>query len=147
MTLRIENAELFGVTESSLTLYFSVEADDGPIDAPANVRIDGEIRCVCEGISGTRRIEIDCLDPDTEYRIEIETSDGSPAIHDDPFPATARTLPKPSGELVASFATLNDLHFGEPRFGVEMTWPFYQTLDGPQLERDWQLTAGWQWAF
>ncbi|MFP6622490.1 MAG: transporter, partial [Myxococcota bacterium] len=37
--------------------------------------------------------------------------------------------------------------FGEPRFGVEMTWPFYQTLDGPQLERDWQLTAGWQWAF
>ena len=38
-------------------------------------------------------------------------------------------------------------YFGEPRLGVEMTWPFYQTLDGPQLERDWQLTAGWQWAF
>ncbi len=36
---------------------------------------------------------------------------------------------------------------GEPRFGVEMTWPFYQNLKGPQLERDWQLTAGWQWAF
>jgi hypothetical protein len=36
---------------------------------------------------------------------------------------------------------------GEPRFGVEMTWPFYQTVQGPQLERDWQLTAGWQWAF
>lgn len=36
---------------------------------------------------------------------------------------------------------------GEPRLGVEMTWPFFQTLEGPQLERDWQLTAGWQWAF
>ncbi len=36
---------------------------------------------------------------------------------------------------------------GDPRFGVEMTWPFFQTLDGPQLERDWQLTAGWEWAF
>lgn len=36
---------------------------------------------------------------------------------------------------------------GKPRMGVEMTWPFYQTLEGPQLERDWQLTAGWQWAF
>jgi hypothetical protein len=36
---------------------------------------------------------------------------------------------------------------GSPRFGVEMTWPFFQTLEGPQLERDWQLTAGWQWAF
>ncbi len=36
---------------------------------------------------------------------------------------------------------------GESRLGVEMTWPFYQTVKGPQLERDWQLTAGWQWAF
>lgn len=36
---------------------------------------------------------------------------------------------------------------GEPRLGVEVTWPFYQNLDGPQLERDWQLTAGWQWVF
>jgi hypothetical protein len=36
---------------------------------------------------------------------------------------------------------------GDPRFGVEMSWPFFQTLDGPQLERDWQLTAGWEWAF
>jgi hypothetical protein len=117
MTLRIENAELFGVTESSLTLYFSVEADDGPVEAPASIRIDGEIRCVSEGISGTRRVEIDGLDPDTEYRLEIEASDGSTAVHEAPFPATVRTLSKPSGELVATFATLNDLHFGEPRFG------------------------------
>jgi hypothetical protein len=36
---------------------------------------------------------------------------------------------------------------GDPRFGVEMSWPFFQTLEGPQLERDWQVTAGWQWAF
>lgn len=36
---------------------------------------------------------------------------------------------------------------GEPRLGVEMTWPFYQNLNGPQLERDWTLTAGWEWAF
>ena len=34
-----------------------------------------------------------------------------------------------------------------PRFGVEMAWPVYQHLDGPQLERDWRLTAGWKWAF
>jgi hypothetical protein len=36
---------------------------------------------------------------------------------------------------------------GEPRFGVEMTWPYYQNLEGPQLERDWQVTTGWKWAF
>ena len=36
---------------------------------------------------------------------------------------------------------------GGPRLGVEMTWPFYQTLEGPQLEQDWQLNAGLEWAF
>jgi hypothetical protein len=36
---------------------------------------------------------------------------------------------------------------GRPRFGVEMRWPFYQTVEGPQIERDWQLTAGWKWSF
>ena len=36
---------------------------------------------------------------------------------------------------------------GRPRLGVEMTWPFYQTVQGPQLEHDWQLTSGVQWVF
>jgi hypothetical protein len=36
---------------------------------------------------------------------------------------------------------------GRSRFGIEMTWPFYQTLQGPQLARNWQLTTGWQWTF
>ncbi len=117
MTLRIGNAELFGVTESSLTLYFSIETDDGPVDAPAMIQIDGETRHVSEGVSGTRRVEIADLDPATQYRVEIETKDGTAAIHDGPFPATATTLPEPTGALSASFATLNDLHFGEPRFG------------------------------
>ena len=36
---------------------------------------------------------------------------------------------------------------GGPRFGVEATWPIYQNLSGPQLERDWHLTAGWKWAY
>jgi hypothetical protein len=33
------------------------------------------------------------------------------------------------------------------RFAVEATFPVYQHLDGPQLEQDWQVTAGWQYAF
>jgi len=36
---------------------------------------------------------------------------------------------------------------GRPRLGIEMTWPFYQTVQGPQLEHDWQLTSGVQWVF
>jgi hypothetical protein len=36
---------------------------------------------------------------------------------------------------------------GAGRLAVEVEIPFYQDLDGPQLERDWLLTAGWQWDF
>ncbi len=32
-------------------------------------------------------------------------------------------------------------------FAVEMLFPVYQDLNGPQLETDWTLTAGWQKAF
>ena len=33
------------------------------------------------------------------------------------------------------------------RLAVEVSVPVYQNLDGPQLEQDWSLTTGWQWAF
>lgn len=33
------------------------------------------------------------------------------------------------------------------RLAVELTVPVHQDLDGPQLEQDWTLTTGWQWAF
>lgn len=33
------------------------------------------------------------------------------------------------------------------RFAVEAGWPLAQNLHGPQLEMDWQITGGWQWAF
>jgi hypothetical protein len=32
------------------------------------------------------------------------------------------------------------------RLAVELNIPVYQSLDGPQLETDWILTAGWQWS-
>ena len=33
------------------------------------------------------------------------------------------------------------------RFAVEFGYPVWQHLRGPQLETDWLLTAGWQYAF
>jgi hypothetical protein len=36
---------------------------------------------------------------------------------------------------------------GGQRLAVEATWPLYQSLNGPQLERDWELSAAWRWAF
>ncbi len=33
------------------------------------------------------------------------------------------------------------------RLAVQGGLPIYQSLDGPQLETDWQFTIGWQWVF
>ena len=33
------------------------------------------------------------------------------------------------------------------RFAFEMGVPLYRWLYGPQLETDWRLWAGWQYAF
>ena len=52
---------------------------------------------------GDQVIRHDGLDPDTEY-----TFDG----------VTFRTLARPGGERLATFATVNDVHFGETECGV-----------------------------
>jgi len=33
------------------------------------------------------------------------------------------------------------------RLAVELSVPVFQKVSGPQLERDWTLSAGWQWTF
>jgi hypothetical protein len=33
------------------------------------------------------------------------------------------------------------------RLALEVGIPIFQSLDGPQLELDWQLGVGWQWVF
>ena len=53
------------------------------------------------------------LEPDSEYEIEIEGVPAGPWL-----PPAVRTLTRPSGRLVATFATTNDVHFGETRCGV-----------------------------
>jgi hypothetical protein len=114
--LRIRDPELFGVTETSLTLSFSVEDASGPVDAPARVRVGGALRAESRG-AGTRHVRIEGLAPATEYEIAIEVAGAQAPAHDRYFPGRARTLPAPEARESASFATLNDLHFGEPRFG------------------------------
>jgi hypothetical protein len=115
--LRFEEVEVFGVTESSITVSFALHDATGPVDAAVDLRLNGEIQARSEGIGGTRLVRIDGLAPATDHRIELQAA-GVPAPgHDRYFPENVTTLPAPSGEQVASFATLNDLHFGEPRFG------------------------------
>ena len=115
---RVVDPELLGVTESSVTLTFAVAGADGvPVGDRATVRVDGEPRAVSEGVAGTRLVRIGDLAPDTEHEISIETAGSGPAAADAFFPGRVTTLPAPRARQVASFATLNDLHFGEPHFG------------------------------
>lgn len=37
--------------------------------------------------------------------------------------------------------------FAGQRLALEAGIPLYRSLDGPQLERDWELVVGWQYAF
>ncbi|HKJ24384.1 MAG TPA: hypothetical protein VKB65_06150, partial [Myxococcota bacterium] len=70
-TLRIDHPELFGVTEARATLHFDVVGDDGPVDAPARVLLDGELRATVEGGPGTRTVVLEGLAPGTSHRVEI----------------------------------------------------------------------------
>jgi 3',5'-cyclic-AMP phosphodiesterase len=117
MALRVLDPELFSVTHDALTLSFAVADASGPVAAPARVRIDGELRAVSEGPAGTRLVRIEGLAPDAEHRIEIEVAGAPDLERGKYFSGRARTLPAPRGRRVARFASLNDLHFGEPRFG------------------------------
>src|SRR5262245_31111506 len=56
---------------------------------------------------------VDDLDPGTEYELAV---DG--ATPDKWLPASVRTLDQPPGELVATLATANDVHFGEVLCGL-----------------------------
>jgi 3',5'-cyclic-AMP phosphodiesterase len=53
------------------------------------------------------------LEPDTDYTLEVEG-----AQHHEYFPPVARTLALPTGRLVATIATTNDVHFGETSCGA-----------------------------
>lgn len=117
MALRIVDPELFAVTADSVTLSFVVADEAGPVAAPARVTIDGVVRATSEGPAGTRLVRISGLAADTEQRVDIAAPGAAPVEPSRYFSGVAHTLPAPRGRLVARFATLNDLHFGEPRFG------------------------------
>jgi hypothetical protein len=64
-----------------------------------------------EGLPAATRLRV-AIVPAARGAAHVEA-----AVPDAWFPGEATTLPAPAGDAAASFATLNDLHFGEPRFG------------------------------
>ncbi len=121
MPLTIRDSEVMGVTASSVTLAFRVHDGAGAVDAPARVLLDGEVLARSESDAATRLVRIEGLDPDTEYTLAIEVDGAASPAPDRYFPERVRTLPPPRARRTATFATLNDLHFGEPRFGGQLT--------------------------
>lgn len=117
MAVHVVRPEIFGLTESSLTLAFGLEDGSGPVDAEARILLDGESRAVSASPAATRLVRIEDLEPATEYRVEVEVAGAEPTPRDRYFPESVRTLPRPEAAQVGSFATLNDLHFGEMQFG------------------------------
>ena len=138
MGLSIAEPELFGITESSLTLSFAIEDAGAPVDARAEIRLNGEERAVSEGAAGTRLVRVEGLEPSTSYRIEIDVAGAAPVGTGRYFPESCETLPATDAAQVASFATLNDLHFGEPRFGgsIEAEGEFGDEAEGFPVARE-----------
>ncbi|RIL06474.1 MAG: hypothetical protein DCC71_06615 [Proteobacteria bacterium] len=121
MPVQLRDPEVFGVTADSLTVAFRVDGDAGAVDAEALVRLNGEPVATSLSGAATRVVRIEGLAPDTAYRVEIEVRGAAAPARDEYFPEAVRTLPAPRARRTASFATLNDLHFGEPRFGGRLT--------------------------
>lgn len=118
MPRQIVDAELFGVTESSFTLSFDVlEAGTAEsVDCDARVVVAGE-RYDVAPTRGTRLVRIEGLPAASRLSVEIHAAHAEPPEPDAFFDGTVTTLPDTDAAQVASFATLNDVHFGEELFG------------------------------
>ena len=99
-----------------------VTAETGP-DAQLTTRV-GEHQVTTLGPHHVARIT--GLEPDTEYPLGVESVEPHAYL-----PSAVRTLPRPSGPLLATFATANDVHFGEVVCGA--TGDPAQDAKGPLL--------------
>ncbi len=131
MKIRLCDPEVLGVTESSVTLSYSLENSAGPVDAPSQVVLNREVHATVEGPEGTRLVRIEGLEPATEYTVEIRSSRTPLPSNDRYFPARVTTLPAPTAAEVGHLATLNDLHFGETRVGGVLTDEFEYGDEAP----------------
>jgi Icc protein len=102
MTVRF--AELMSVGPDEVVVTFST-----PDDASVTTRV-GAHEVTTRGPFHDARLT--GLDPDTEYELAVEG-----AVPDEWLPARVRTLALPSGRLLATVATANDVHFGETECG------------------------------
>lgn len=100
----VEHAEVMTVGPEEIVVTFVTEPG---VEVTTAV---GDHEVVTTGPHHVARV--DGLLPDTEYAVEVEG-----AAPDRYLPEGVRTLPRPGGRLLATVATVNDVHFGEVECG------------------------------
>ena len=100
----IHDAELFSVGPDEVVVTFRTDDDDAIVTS-----IDDQ---TVETSGKYHSVQFTGLDADTEYALRVDGVDTSELL-----PATIRTLPRPTGRLLATIATVNDVHFGEKECG------------------------------
>ena len=101
----IHDPELFTVGPDEVVVTFRTD------DARAVSTRVGDKSVVTSGPYHSARVV--GLEPRTEYPLSVEGAETSPLL-----PAAVTTLARPAGRLLATIATVNDVHFGETECGL-----------------------------
>ena len=100
----IHDAELFTVGPDEVVVTFRTD------DAASVTTIVGEQETTTRGPYHAARVT--GLEPATEYELQVDGADATELL-----PTTVTTLTRPGGRLLTTFATVNDVHFGEVECG------------------------------
>jgi predicted phosphodiesterase len=100
----LHDAELFTVGPDEIVVTFRTD-----VDTEVETTV-GDRSATSAGVYHSVRVAD--LEPATEYPLRVDGVEASALL-----PATVTTLARPSGRLVATVATVNDVHFGEVECG------------------------------
>jgi len=119
----LHDAELFSVGPDEVVVTFRTDDDEAVTTRVGPHEVTTSGRYHVAGVAG--------LDPGTSYEMAVDGAEPGPLL-----PATVTTLERPPGRLVATFATANDVHFGEVECGrlgtPEEPGPVFRADDGAQ---------------
>jgi len=104
LTVPLEHAELFSVGCDRALVTFTSDAGETAVTRCGDA--------VIETVGPRHVVRIEGLEPDTEHELTVDGVTPDAAL-----PARFRTLVRPSGRLLATIATANDVHFGETECG------------------------------
>ena len=118
----LAHAELFSVGCDHALVTFTSEADESAVTRCGDAEV--------ETVGPRHLVQLAELEPDTEYDLAVDGIEPDAAL-----PARFRTLARPSGRLLATIATANDVHFGETECGHlgpphEDIGPFFRAAPG-----------------